>query len=139
MANEERELRKAGLKATLPRVKILEALEEGAQSDQHLSAEDIYRVLLEAGEEIGLATVYRVMTQFEAAGLVERHRFEPDHSVFELATGKHHDHMFCVDTGEVTEFYDEEIERRQRDVVASQGYELVSHTLVLYVKKKSHE
>ena len=137
MSEEKRELRKAGLKATLPRVRILETLEENAVHERHMSAEDIYRVLLESGEDVGLATVYRVMTQFEAAGLVQRHRFETGHSVFELASDQHHDHMICIDSGEVVEFIDDEIERRQREVAASKGYDLVDHTLVLYVKKKT--
>ena len=127
-------LKKAGLKATSPRLRIMEILERNA--DRHMSAEDVYRALLTAGEDVGLATVYRVLTQFEAAGLVQRHNFDGSHSVFEMARGPHHDHMVCVDTGEVLEFFDEDIERRQRDIVASRGYELVEHSLVLYVKRK---
>jgi Fur family ferric uptake transcriptional regulator len=106
---QRHELRKAGLKITLPRLKILEILENA--SNRHLSAEDIYKDLLDSGEEIGLATVYRVLTQFEAAGLVTRHNFEGGHSVFELDDGEHHDHMVCVETGEVIEFTSDEIER----------------------------
>ena len=128
------ELRKAGLKITLPRLKILEILE--STKDRHLSAEDIYKELLGSGEDIGLATVYRVLTQFEAAGLVTRHNFEGGHSVFELDDGDHHDHMVCVDTGEVTEFVSEEIERLQHEIAEKYGYDLVDHSLVLYVKSK---
>jgi Fur family ferric uptake transcriptional regulator len=131
---QRKELRKAGLKITLPRLKILEILESA--KDRHLSAEDIYKQLLGSGEDIGLATVYRVLTQFEAAGLVTRHNFEGGHSVFELDDGDHHDHMVCVDTGEVTEFVSEEIERLQHEIAEKYGYDLVDHSLVLYVKSK---
>ncbi|MBI2800559.1 MAG: ferric iron uptake transcriptional regulator [Gammaproteobacteria bacterium] len=127
-------LKKAGLKATLPRLRILEMLER--RGDRHLSAEDVYRALLESGEDVGLATVYRVLTQFETAGIVERHNFDGTHAVFEMARGPHHDHMVCLDTGQVIEFFDEEIERRQRAVVAIHGFELQDHSLVLYVKRK---
>ena len=96
MSSENQELRKAGLKVTLPRVKILQILENADPEDQHMSAEDVYRALLDAGEDVGLATVYRVLTQFETAGLVTRHNFETGHSVFELAKGEHHDHMVCI-------------------------------------------
>ncbi|MGI9272523.1 MAG: ferric iron uptake transcriptional regulator [Woeseiaceae bacterium] len=131
---QRQELRKAGLKITLPRLKILEIFE---QSDQrHLSAEDIYKELLQSDEDIGLATVYRVLTQFEAAGLVTRHNFEGGHSVFELDDGKHHDHMVCVDSGDVIEFFNEEIEQLQRKMAAQHGYELLDHSLVLYVRPK---
>lgn len=136
MSAENQELKKAGLKVTLPRVKILELLEQAERENQHLSAEDVYRSLMESGEDVGLATVYRVLTQFETAGMVVRHNFEGGHSVFELAKGEHHDHMVCLDTGEVIEFYDEVIERRQREIVASKGYELLDHSLVLYVRPK---
>jgi Fur family ferric uptake transcriptional regulator len=131
---QRKELRKAGLKITLPRLKILEILE--SSKDRHLSAEDIYKELLGSGEDIGLATVYRVLTQFESAGLVTRHNFEGGHSVFELDDGDHHDHMVCVDTGEVTEFVSEEIERLQHEIAEKYGYDLVDHSLVLYVKNK---
>jgi Fur family ferric uptake transcriptional regulator len=131
---QRKELRKAGLKITLPRLKILEILE--AAKDRHMSAEDIYKELLNSGEDIGLATVYRVLTQFESAGLVTRHNFEGGHSVFELDDGEHHDHMVCVDTGEVTEFVNEEIERLQHEIAEQYGYELIDHSLVLYVKHK---
>lgn len=130
---QRQELRKAGLKVTLPRLKILEILETSRQ--RHLSAEDIYKELLQTGEDIGLATVYRVLTQFEAAGLVARHNFEGGHSVFEMDEGKHHDHMVCVETGEVVEFVDEEIERLQHQIAKSHNFELIDHSLVLYVKR----
>jgi Fur family ferric uptake transcriptional regulator len=136
MAEENQELRKAGLKVTLPRVKILQILESSELGPQHLSAEDVYRALITAGEDVGLATVYRVLTQFETAGLVTRHHFETGHSVFELAKGEHHDHMVCVATGDVVEFADPIIERRQREIAAEHGFELVDHSLVLYVRKK---
>ena len=131
---QRHELRKAGLKITLPRLKILEILESA--SNRHLSAEDIYKDLLDSGEEIGLATVYRVLTQFEAAGLVTRHNFEGGHSVFELDDGEHHDHMVCVETGEVVEFTSDEIERLQHEIAEKFGYDLVDHSLVLYVESK---
>ncbi|MCW7555959.1 ferric iron uptake transcriptional regulator [Endozoicomonas gorgoniicola] len=131
---ENQELRKAGLKVTLPRVKILQIL-EGSQG-LHMSAEDVYKALLEAEEDVGLATVYRVLTQFEGAGLVVRHNFDSGHSVFELARGEHHDHMVCVESGEIIEFIDEEIERRQKEIADQHGYEIVDHNLVLYVKPK---
>lgn len=127
-------LKKAGLKATLPRLRILEILERNG--DRHMSAEDVYRALLEAGEDVGLATIYRVLTQFEAAHIVERHHFDGTHAVFEIARGPHHDHMVCLDNGQVIEFFDEEIERRQREVVAAHGFELQDHSLVLYVRSK---
>ena len=132
---QRQELRKAGLKVTLPRLKILEILEDAKQ--RHLSAEDIYKDLLKAGEDIGLATVYRVLTQFEAAGLVTRHNFEGGHSVFELDDGDHHDHMVCVETGEVVEFVNDEIERLQHAIADEYGFELLDHSLVLYVKQKN--
>jgi len=136
---QRHELRKAGLKVTLPRLKILEIF-EGAKS-RHLSAEDMYKELLDSGEDIGLATVYRVLTQFEAAGLVTRHNFEGGHSVFELDTGDHHDHMVCVESGDVIEFFNEEIEELQREMAAQHGYEILDHDLVLYVRplRKSDE
>ena len=134
---QRQELRKAGLKITLPRLKILEILESSKQ--RHLSAEGIYKDLLESGEEIGLATVYRVLTQFESAGLVTRHNFEGGHSVFELDDGEHHDHMVCVDSGEVIEFFSEEIERIQHEIAEKHGYELLDHSLVLYVQPKNSD
>ena len=131
---EATDLKKAGLKATLPRIRILHILEESA--GRHLSAEDVYKVLLGHGEEVGLATVYRVLTQFEAAGLVIRHNFDSGHSVFELDSGTHHDHMVHLDTGEIIEFQSEEIEDLQKKIAKKHGYELVEHSLVLYVKSK---
>ena len=134
MSIENHELRKAGLKVTLPRVKILQMLENSEQ--RHLSAEDVYKELLEAGDDVGLATVYRVLTQFESAGLVERHNFDSGHSVFELDRGEHHDHMVCIETGKVIEFHNEEIEELQRQIASEHGYDLTEHNLVLYVKPK---
>ncbi len=134
MSVENQELRKAGLKVTLPRVKILQMLESSVQ--RHLSAEDVYKQLLEAGEDVGLATVYRVLTQFESAGLVVRHNFDGGHSVFELERGDHHDHMVCVETGKVIEFHNEEIEKLQQAIAEEAGYELTDHSLVLYVRPK---
>ena len=134
---QRQELRKAGLKVTMPRLKILEILEKSKL--RHLSAEDMYKELLDAGEDIGLATVYRVLTQFESAGLVTRHNFEGGHSVFELDDGEHHDHMVCVDTGDVIEFTNEEIERLQHEIAEEFGYEIIDHNLVLYVKRKSED
>ena len=139
MPEENQELRKAGLKVTLPRVKILQILESSDEGHQHLSAEELYQRLRDAGEDVGLATVYRVLTQFETAGLVTRHNFETGHSVFELAKGEHHDHMVDVDSGGVVEFHDELIEERQRQIAADHGYELVDHSLVLYVRKKDNQ
>ena len=127
-------LRKAGLKVTHPRMRVLEILEHA--SPRHMTAEDIYRQLLEAQEDIGLATVYRVLTQFEAAGLVMKHNFEGGQAVFELDRGKHHDHMVDVDTGKVIEFVSEEIERLQKEVADKHGYIIEEHSLVLYVRKK---
>lgn len=132
MSPENSELKKAGLKVTLPRVKILEILEKSTEN--HLSAEDVYKELLEAGDDVGLATVYRVLTQFEAAGLVERQNFDGGHSVFELDRGEHHDHMVCVDTGKVIEFHNETIENLQMEIAKEHGYEITDHKLVLYVK-----
>jgi len=136
MSSENQELRKAGLKVTLPRVKILQVLESVDESSHHMSAEEVYQALRDAGEDVGLATVYRVLTQFESAGIVVRHNFEGGHSVFELAADEHHDHIVCMDTGEVVEFFDEVIERRQREIAADKGFELVNHSLVLYVRHK---
>ena len=136
MSSGNQELRKAGLKVTLPRVKILQILENCETASLHMSAEDVYKALLEAGEDVGLATVYRVLTQFETAGMVVRHHFETGHSVFELAKGEHHDHMVCLETGDVIEFVDPIIEKRQHELAEEKGYELVDHSLVLYVKKK---
>ena len=123
-------LKKAGLKVTLPRVKILEILENA--KDHHLSAEAVYRVLLESDEDIGLATVYRVLTQFEEAGLVVRHNFEGGHSVFELDHGRHHDHLVCVKCGRVEEFVDPVIEERQQDIATKAGFTITDHSLNIY-------
>lgn len=131
---EEKDLRKAGLKITSPRLKVLDILENSSQ--RHMSAEAIYRALIEAGEELGLATVYRVLTQFERAGLVSRHNFEGGTAVFELADRTHHDHMVCLDTGKVIEFCDERIEQLQREIASKHGYEIEEHSLVLYVRPK---
>jgi Fur family ferric uptake transcriptional regulator len=130
---ESNDLRKAGLKVTHPRMRILALLDE--LRPRHLTAEDIYRHLLEQGDEIGLATVYRVLTQFEAAGLVLKHNFEGGHAVYELDRGEHHDHMVDVETGKVVEFHSDEIEELQRRIAAERGYEIQDHALVLYVRK----
>ena len=132
---ESQDLRKVGLKVTHPRMRIPELLEQKS-AQHHLSAEDIYRQLLEHGDEIGLATVYRVLTQFEAAGLVLKHNFEGGQAVYELDRGGHHDHMVDVDTGKIIEFESSEIEKLQREIAAKHGYELEEHSLVLYVRKK---
>lgn len=131
---ENKELRKVGLKVTIPRVKIMQIL--GLQ-ERHMSAEDIYKALLEAKEDISLATVYRVLTQFESTGLIIRHNFDNAHSVFELSHGEHHDHMICVESGDIIEFIDEEIEALQREIAEKHGFELVDHNLVLYVRPKN--
>lgn len=128
---EKQDLRDAGLKVTLPRVKILEIL-ESQKDDRHLTAEQVYKILLSENEEIGLATVYRVLTQFEAAGLVARHHFEGGNSVFELNKGGHHDHIVCVKCGKVDEFTDSVIETRQKEIADKLGYELTDHSLYLY-------
>lgn len=130
MPLERQDLRKAGLKVTLPRLKILELLEQSEQ--RHMSAEDLYRALLDSGEDIGLATVYRVLTQFEGAGLVVRHNFEGGTSVFELDDGAHHDHVVCVRCGRVDEFVDEVIEQRQRAIADSLDYRMTDHSLCIY-------
>ena len=124
------DLKKAGLKITIPRIKILEILENA--KDHHLSAEDVYRILLESSEDIGLATVYRVLTQFEEAGLVIRHNFEGAHSVFELDNGKHHDHLVCIKCGRVEEFIDRLIEERQEYVAKQAGFAITDHSLNIY-------
>ena len=127
---ESQDLKKAGLKATLPRMKILTFLEES--KIRHMSAEDVYKAMLDSGEEISLATVYRVLTQFEQAGLVTRHHFEGGHSVFELDSGKHHDHILCVKCGRVDEFVDSVIEERQRNIAAEKGYDMTDHSLYIF-------
>jgi Fur family ferric uptake transcriptional regulator len=131
---ETQDLRKAGLKVTHPRMRILEILE--ASDGKHMTAEDIYRRLLDHHDDIGLATVYRVLTQFEAAGLVAKHNFEGGQAVYEIERGKHHDHMVDVDSGKVIEFVSEEIERLQREVADKHGYVIEDHSLVLYVRAK---
>jgi len=128
------QLKQAGLKVTLPRLKILSILEKATV--KHHSAEDVYKLLLEADEDVGLATVYRVLTQFEAAGLVSRHNFEDGHAVFELSGEDHHDHMVDVDSGTVIEFISKDIEDLQQKIAEAHGYDLIDHNLVLYVKKK---
>ena len=136
MGIENQEIRKAGLKVTLPRIKVLQLLENASDSAHHMSAEEVYKALLEAGEDVGLATVYRVLTQFESAGLVVRHNFEGGHSVFEIAKGDHHDHMVCMETGKIIEFCDADIEALQNKIAEQHGYEILDHSLVLYVKPK---
>ncbi|PCJ24200.1 MAG: ferric iron uptake transcriptional regulator [SAR86 cluster bacterium] len=130
MNTENQELKKAGLKVTLPRVKILQILE--SSETKHLSAEDVYKALIEAGEDVGLATVYRVLTQFEAAGLVMRHHFEGGSSVFELASMSHHDHIVCHNCGSVEEFYDEVIEQQQEKIALKHGFKITDHSMYLY-------
>ena len=137
MPSENQELRSVGLKVTLPRVKILQILEDAEDHARHMSAEEVYQSLRDAGEDVGLATVYRVLTQFETAGLVTRHNFESGRSVFELDKGDHHDHMVRTDTGDVIEVTDPVIEERQQKIAEEHGFELVDHSLVLYVKQKS--
>ena len=127
---ESKDLRKAGLKVTLPRMKILEMLENS--DNRHLSAEDVYKGLMDSGEDIGLATVYRVLTQFESAGLVQRHHFEGGQSIFELDEGEHHDHLVCVRCGAIEEFFDAVIEERQEQVAREKGFKITDHSLILY-------
>ena len=129
------ELKKAGLKVTHPRLRILEILDRA--EPHHLSAEDVYKQLIEADESVGLATVYRVLTQFQSAGMIERHNFADGHAVYELSGAVHHDHMVDVDDGQVVEFVSDRIEVLQREIAAEHGYELVDHELVLYVRKPS--
>ena len=129
MANID-ELKSTGLKATLPRLKILDVFQKGAQ--RHMTAEDVFRVLLEERSDIGLATVYRVLTQFEQAGILTRSHFESGKAVYELNEGTHHDHMVCLDCGRVEEFYDAEIEKRQNEVAKSRGFSISEHSLYLY-------
>ena len=127
---DEKGLRSAGLKATLPRLKILELFE--SSNERHMSAEDVYKILLSTGEDVGLATVYRVLTQFEEAGLLARHHFESGKAVFELNEGSHHDHIVCVKCGRVEEFYDDEIEKRQIAAAESRGFTMQEHSLMIY-------
>ncbi len=128
------DIKRAGLKITLPRLKVLEVLENA--DPHHLSAEDVYKKLMDSDDSVGLATVYRVLTQFESAGIVARHNFADGHSVYELASEEHHDHMVDIDTGAVVEFMNEPIETLQREIAAEHGFELVDHELVLYVRKR---
>ena len=127
---DQKDLKNAGLKATLPRLKVLSLFENS--KDRHLSAEDIYKVMINAGEDVGLATVYRVLTQFEQAGLLIRHHFESGKAVFELNTGGHHDHIVCIKCGRVEEFYDAEIEKRQESAAAKLGFKMQDHSMQIY-------
>lgn len=128
MANQE--LKEAGLKITLPRIKILRILETAEK--RHLSAEEVYRILIESGDDVGLATVYRVLTQFESADLVTRHNFEGGHSVFEINQGKHHDHIVCLKCGHIEEFVDDIIETRQVSIAEQKGFKMIDHSLNIY-------
>ncbi len=130
MSGENQELRKVGLKVTLPRVKILQILE--SSENKHMSAEDVYKALMESDQDVGLATVYRVLTQFEAAGLVMRHHFEGGHSVFELTSADHHDHMVCNQCGKVEEFFDSIIENQQDKIAEKYGFKITDHSMYLY-------
>ena len=127
---DPQDLKNAGLKATLPRLKVLSLFESSAL--RHLAAEDVYRMLLTGGEDVGLATVYRVLTQFEQAGLLVRHHFESGKAVFELNQGGHHDHIVCLQCGRVEEFFDEEIEKRQRKAASERGFKIHDHSLHIY-------
>ena len=133
--SDDAELKKAGLKVTLPRLRILEVLEGDSG---HLSAEEIYKRLLDAGEEVGLATVYRVLTQFEQAGICIKLNFEEGRAVYEITPSNHHDHMVCMETGKVIEFTDDIIEERQKKLAEDAGYELIDHNMVLYVKPNNN-
>lgn len=126
----DKDLRQAGLKVTLPRTNILKILEKA--EPHHLTAEAVYQALLEQGEDVGLATVYRVLTQFESAGLVKRHHFASGQAVFELEHGEHHDHLVCVKCGKVEEFVDETIEKRQADIAAKANFKMTDHSLIIY-------
>ena len=130
---KDKNIRDAGPKVTLPRVRILEISESSDQ--KHLSADEVYKKLIEAGDEVGLATVYRVLTQFEAAGIVIKHNFEEGRAVYEIVPDEHHDHMVCIDSGEIFEFHDDVIEKRQAEIASKHGFEIVDHSMVLYVKK----
>ncbi len=129
--SEDKNLRKAGLKVTLPRVRILEIFEQS--TERHLSAEEIYNKIRDAGDEVGLATVYRVLTQFESAGILMKQNFEDNYSVYELVSDDHHDHMVCLDSGDVIEFKNDLIEQEQEKIAKDHGYKIVDHKLVLYV------
>jgi Fur family ferric uptake transcriptional regulator len=132
---ESKNLRKVGLKVTQPRVRILDLLQR--RRNKHMTADDIYRALVEASEDIGLATVYRVLNQFEAAGLVTKHNFEGGQAYYELDSGEHHDHMVCLETGKVVEFVSEEIEKIQKAIAEEHGFDIEDHSLVIYVRPKS--
>ena len=134
MTLDNKSLKKVGLKVTQPRKRILELLEH--RRNKHMTADDIYRALVGAEEDIGLATVYRVLNQFEAAGLVVKHNFEGGQAYYELDSGEHHDHLVCVETGKVTEFFSEDIERLQREIAEQYGYDIEDHSLVIYVRPK---
>lgn len=134
---ESHDLKKAGLKATLPRIRVLQLL--GKNDKRHMSAEDVYKALLEADEDVGLATVYRVLTQFETAGLVTRHHFEGGLSVFELNKGHHHDHLLCVDCGKIEEFIDPIIEERQQKIAEEKGFNIEDHCLYVYASCRNKE
>ena len=134
---EDKNLREAGLKVTLPRIRILEIFEES--DTKHLSADEVYKKLFEAGDEVGLATVYRVLTQFESAGILLKQNFENGHSVYELTPNDHHDHMVCLKTGKVIEFTNEIIEEQQEKLASERGYKIVDHRLVLYVEPLNNE
>ena len=135
MSERNIDLKKTGLKVTLPRVRILEILDRTKVEEAHLSAEDIFKELLVSGEDVGLATVYRVLTQFESAGIVKKHNFEEGHAVYEVISDDHHDHMVSVEDGTIYEFHDEIIEERQKEIAKARGFELIEHSMVLYVKK----
>jgi len=135
MSQRNIDLKKTGLKVTLPRVRILEILDRTKDEEAHLSAEDIFKELLASGEDVGLATVYRVLTQFESAGIVKKHNFEEGHAVYEVISDDHHDHMVSVEDGTIYEFHDEIIEERQKEIAKARGFDLIEHSMVLYVKK----
>lgn len=135
MSERNIDLKKTGLKVTLPRVRILEILDRTKDEEAHLSAEDIFKELLASGEDVGLATVYRVLTQFESAGIVKKHHFEEGHAVYEVISDDHHDHMVSVEDGTIYEFHDEIIEERQKEIAKARGFDLIEHSMVLYVKK----
>ncbi len=135
MSQRNIDLKKTGLKVTLPRVRILEILDRTEDEEAHLSAEDIFKELLASGEDVGLATVYRVLTQFESAGIVKKHNFEEGHAVYEVISDDHHDHMVSVEDGTIYEFHDEIIEERQKEIAKARGFDLIEHSMVLYVKK----
>ncbi len=130
MTNNSPDLKASGLKATLPRLKILEIFQNSRV--RHLTAEDVYKILLTENMDVGLATVYRVLTQFEQAGLLHRNHFESGKAVFELNEGSHHDHLVCLDCGKVEEFFDEQIEKRQHDIASERGFKIAEHALALY-------